>query len=265
MSWILPCPKCGREREFGHYASFWVARKQASVCHSCAGYGKKSGVRLTAEQVAELLRLHSEGRTNRSIAKKLNVHHGTVASILKKHGLECNGTKRRKLEKIGNGLARCSKCRAAKPETEFTVNRRGKKYEYPLSYCFGCRHRQQTDNLNSDIDLYLGDRWRRVQVRARKTSTPFTITREVLYDLYEMQKGNCFYTDAPMRCRVGEGTSWDSLSIDKVEPDKGYEHGNVVLCTRRANTIKCDMTLDEMKKWMPDWYKRVRKFQSEEK
>jgi len=33
--------------------------------------------------------------------------------------------------------------------------------------------------------------------------------------------------------------------------------GNVVLCVARVNTIKSDVSLNEMKLWMPGWYERI--------
>jgi hypothetical protein len=161
------------------------------------------------------------------------------------------------LQRLDNGLARCSKCGADKSEDEFRVNRKGKKFEYVLSYCFECRHTQQCDNINSDIRLYLNDRWRRVKVRAKQKNISFTLTKEFLYDQFSQQNGKCFYTDVPLRCRVGEGYSRDAFSIDRVDFKLGYTPDNVVLCTYKANTIKTDVTLEEMKEWMPLWYERV--------
>ncbi len=39
--------------------------------------------------------------------------------------------------------------------------------------------------------------------------------------------------------------------------DDGYTLGNVVLCTYRANSIKRDVSLDELREWMPGWYDRL--------
>lgn len=49
----------------------------------------------------------------------------------------------------------------------------------------------------------------------------------------------------------------DKISIDKIIPEKGYVEGNVVLCTNRVNTIKSDLSLEEMKEWIPSWYQKV--------
>ena len=257
--WTLPCPKCGKLRKF-RYNSFWGARKRKSVCYSCAGYGKKPGVRLIPEQISDVLRLHKEGKTNRKIAKEIGVCHITVATVLKKHGLECNGTKRHKLNRLENGMALCSKCEKPKPEREFMVNRRGTKYEYPFSYCAECRKNRDYLVINSSPERYVHRVFMRLRRGTKNQGILCTITKEQIWQQFQRQNGRCFYTDIPMRCRVGEGESRNSFSIDKITPENGYVLGNVVLCTRRANTIKSDMTLDEMKTWMPGWYARVERF-----
>jgi len=114
--------------------------------------------------------------------------------------------------------------------------------------------------INASQERYVHRVFMHLRRRAKKEGTPCTVTKEHIWHLFQRQGGNCFYTDAPMRCRVGEGASSESLSVDKLEPASGYVFGNVVLCTRRANTIKSDMTLGEMKRWMPGWHARVEKF-----
>ena len=53
-------------------------------------------------------------------------------------------------------------------------------------------------------------------------------------------------------------------SVDKVVAAAGYVPGNIVLCTYRANRIKGDMTLLELREWMPGWYERIEKFEGED-
>lgn len=38
---------------------------------------------------------------------------------------------------------------------------------------------------------------------------------------------------------------------------EGYTNDNVVLCTSRFNTIKSNMTIEEIEKYMPAIYKRI--------
>ncbi len=74
---------------------------------------------------------------------------------------------------------------------------------------------------------------------------------------YNLQKGKCFYTAYALVCKFGEGLDRDALSFDRLIPELGYVQGNVVLCTQKANTIKSDLTLQEIKKWLPSWFKKM--------
>lgn len=47
------------------------------------------------------------------------------------------------------------------------------------------------------------------------------------------------------------------ISIDKVIPEKGYISGNVVLCTNRFNTIKNNLSLEELNKYIPAFYDKI--------
>lgn len=73
--------------------------------------------------------------------------------------------------------------------------------------------------------------------------------------LWRNQVGLCFYTDQEMT--FGRFNDPGNLSVDKIVPVCGYVVGNVVLCTRRVNLIKNDMSLQEMMAWTPGWYERL--------
>jgi len=93
--------------------------------------------------------------------------------------------------------------------------------------------------------------------QAKRLGNTVSITPEYVESLWHRQKGLCFYTDVPLVVQSGRGSCRESLSFDKIVPQFGYVSGNVVLCTRKANAVKQDLTLDEMRLWLPDWYSRV--------
>lgn len=78
----------------------------------------------------------------------------------------------------------------------------------------------------------------------RKAScVPSDLTVDYLVSLYEKQKGRCFYSDEEMIFGWVDGkVHHNSLSLDKLDPAKGYVQGNVVWCTYLVNTMKQDMT-----------------------
>lgn len=77
---------------------------------------------------------------------------------------------------------------------------------------------------------------------------PFTIT---LDDIKEVPK-ICPVLGIPMVS--GEGVNNpNTATLDKIIPEKGYTPNNVCWMSRKANRIKCDASLEEMKKvyeWM---------------
>lgn len=88
---------------------------------------------------------------------------------------------------------------------------------------------------------------------------PFTIDYEYALAQYERQGRVCFYTDREMAIKAFNGLSSNSMSLDKIVPSLGYVPGNVVWCVNKVNTIKNDISLDEIKEWMPGWYERIMK------
>lgn len=51
------------------------------------------------------------------------------------------------------------------------------------------------------------------------------------------------------------GTADDSMSLDRIDPTKGYVKGNVQLVSQRANRIKSDATLGEFEEMAYNWRK----------
>lgn len=207
----------------------------------------------------QILALHTTGAKNREIARQLSIHHNTVRYWLQKNGLKANYFGQ-PIDMIDVDHARCRKCNEVKYIDNFQFGRKGKKYEYRFSYCNECRKKQVYLNLNNDINKFLADRFHRMKRRAKSKNIVCTITKEEFIVQYNIQKGLCFYTDAQMVCEVGSELHRDSLSIDKLIPEQGYIEGNVVFTTHRINTCKCDLSLEEIKKWMPTWHSRIEKF-----
>lgn len=67
--------------------------------------------------------------------------------------------------------------------------------------------------------------------------------KEHLNGLWESQGGKCFYTDEPMALTGYPHP--ESMTVDRLEPVKGYVVGNVVLCRSLVNRSKQDMSWTE--------------------
>lgn len=104
---------------------------------------------------------------------------------------------------------------------------------------------------NPTLPKVLKSRLAASKTRAKKKQVVFTLTFKDLLDQWEKQNGKCFYTGLPLKIKVE--TYFDNkevLSIDRVEPDKGYSRENVVLCCDCINTMKSNMTMEQFKKYL---------------
>jgi hypothetical protein len=209
----------------------------------------------------EIVLLHKSGQTNKKIAEKLNIDPDTVSARLKKFGLKSNF--REPIQIIDDRTAFCKKCNLPKDINSFLLMRKGKSDEYRLAFCSSCRAKQEKQNhlkRNDTLDKYLVERYRELIRRSQRLEIDCSLSEKEFVEQYHNQEGKCFYTDVLMVCEVGVGKNRNSLSIDKILPDKGYVSGNVVFCLNKINTCKNDLSLEEIKLWMPGWYERIEKF-----
>lgn len=101
-------------------------------------------------------------------------------------------------------------------------------------------YRQKWGN-KTDTDLY---REQRAKFRVKKANVLRTGT------IWDINFGDL---DWPTHCPIlgipidyfSEGRSENSCSFDKLDPDKGYIKGNVIIVSWRANRIKNDGTKEE--------------------
>ena len=87
--------------------------------------------------------------------------------------------------------------------------------------------------------------------RALKKGIPFTLTKEDYKKLYENIPKICPVLGIKINHSEIGTTKYqtnNSPSIDKINPNKGYVKGNVMIISALANRIKTDATVDQIKK-----------------
>lgn len=152
----------------------------------------------------------------------------------------------------------CTKCGKKKHLDNYRLQRSNAKYPYRLNYCNECRKLQSRALQYKSPENYLRGRFTRKKAWSKQFGVKFTLKVEDILELYSTQKGKCFYTGVPM-CWDGSNHRY-AISFDRIDNDKGYTKRNTVLCLTKVNTAKADLTLDEIKKWMPSWYRKITKF-----
>jgi dUTP pyrophosphatase len=147
-------------------------------------------------------------------------------------------------------------------ERQFKIKSSHKKrYKGPFTCSRECRGQLLKNVYRGDknpnfkymdsIKKFFSIRTRDVQRRALKKDVPFNLTSDFLYDLYQKQNGLCSYTGIPMKI---SSTNWnsngqadlDTLSIDRIIPEKGYTKDNVVLCCSAVNKLKGSSDVSEL-------------------
>tara|TARA_B100000131_G_C17968007_1_gene553188 strand:- start:462 stop:857 length:396 start_codon:yes stop_codon:yes gene_type:complete len=98
-------------------------------------------------------------------------------------------------------------------------------------------------------NIMFGTALKNARKRANKRSIPFDISREYIIKLFEKQLGRCYYSGMDMNVvKKDPNTTIDpfKMTLDCLEPDKGYVEGNVVWCAYCINSMKQRMTKSEL-------------------
>lgn len=85
---------------------------------------------------------------------------------------------------------------------------------------------------------------RNIKYKAKTNNIPFNLT---IGDIHIPD--HCPILGIPLKIgfNSGSGGNPDSISIDRIDPNKGYVNGNVQIISHKANTLKNDATLEELK------------------
>jgi hypothetical protein len=76
--------------------------------------------------------------------------------------------------------------------------------------------------------------------------------------LWDEQAGLCHYTGLPMK--LSRDNTKSSVSIDRLDSNKGYVEGNVVLCRADVNIMKGNMSITEFKELVSILAERLDQF-----
>lgn len=84
---------------------------------------------------------------------------------------------------------------------------------------------------------------RNARSRARGAGVPFTIEKTDI-----VIPTHCPILGIPLFPRRGrQGGGDNSPSLDRVEPSRGYVPGNIIVISNRANRLKSDASLQELR------------------
>jgi uncharacterized protein YlaI len=251
------CPTCDSEIVHKSKRGLKIGLTKGTRCRSCVNRHRLSNPTTKPSSVQEIAYLHGLGKLNREISGATSISQPTVARILRQLGLITNGPRRGlSLVRTEAGNVRCVICRGEFPiDNLATRTKNGRAYKIPR--CEECKDLTDKSRIEYSATSFVARRLITIKARSKATNTPFGIDTPYVMSLYDNQKGQCFYTDKVLRTRLGHGYDRESLSLDRVIPNIGYEKGNLVLCTRKANMVKNDLSLEEVREYLPGWFRRL--------
>ncbi|MCY9658483.1 hypothetical protein P5G65_25140 [Paenibacillus chondroitinus] len=152
---------------------------------------------------------------------------------------------------VGSKLQkRCSMCRAYKPlnRKNFYSNTKGSGGVYGFnSRCKVCTSKVTAEKMkkNKFYALAVSARSRYKKSEESFKCLPAAELATYLEELYFAQKEKCFYTDVEMDWNVKGPKSFFHMSVERLDPEKGYTKGNIVLCIWLINLVKSNRNLGE--------------------
>lgn len=160
----------------------------------------------------------------------------------------------------------CTKCGESKPRDEFYKRSGGRLLHSQCKVCMKSRndpvyqkeyHAEYRDRLKEEMrfhtalgkSLIANQLWRGAKRRAEEKGLEFTITEQDIH-----VPDVCPILGIPLK--VGDGVVHDeSPTLDRISSDKGYVPGNIHVISHRANRVKSNATVDDLKKVF-EWMKR---------
>lgn len=94
------------------------------------------------------------------------------------------------------------------------------------------------------LEKILQDRWLSARTRAQNKNRVFDITKEDLMELWNKQEGKCAISKLPMTYTIDNGRNPYNVSVDQINPSKGYTKDNVQLVCMSVNQLKSDFDME---------------------
>ena len=157
------------------------------------------------------------------------------------------------------GSYRCNKCNEVKEAKHFKTNSHDSALTFSdgerirLRVCYQCDYLPYKPRRDAylkrlratpTIEAFIKCNFRQWRAEAKKTGLLFDLTQDYLRQLWEQQKGHCFYSGLPIGLERN-GCQWELASLDRKTPGLGYVMNNVVWTTRLINTSKGQRTAEE--------------------
>lgn len=121
--------------------------------------------------------------------------------------------------------------------------------EYTKAYYYKNREKilaKKRETYTRDLKTYFKGLISSTKQNAKNKNFEHNINRETLLKLYDSQKGKCRLTGVEMTYISGQGMVETNISVDRIDPSKGYTPDNIWLVCLQANQMKTNMTVKKL-------------------
>lgn len=160
-----------------------------------------------------------------------------------------------KRREIIDGKHQCFACKEWKPVSEFYTDKIS--YTGLRGRCKKCDLEKVNNHHTDSLDRALKNILVRHRSNGRngsKRRQVFTVdgdlTLFLLHKMWREQDGKCAVTGVKLTHIQGQGFRiWTNVTVDRINPDIGYQEDNIRLVCRAVNYMKAAMTDVEMVEW----------------
>jgi hypothetical protein len=151
-----------------------------------------------------------------------------------------------------NGFRPCNTCsELLSADSEHFYQKKDGSLSSECRNCFCQRssRNQKVRHHAGGIDYHLSYIARGVRQRARKSGIKCNINAEFLKVLLERQGGLCAISGIPLSFIKGQGHIPTNASVDRIDSAEGYTKDNVQLVAHQVNTMKSNLSIDQLMDW----------------
>ena len=146
----------------------------------------------------------------------------------------------------------CTSCRKEKPLDSFETSIKKEGKISRSRKCRQCRAMSRNKNRAGEPAKYLKLIFSQLKYSRKKDNPelPWEIEKEDLLALWEEQSGKCAISGILMTtAKDGSGKKEFNASLDRINPDFGYNKENIQLVCHRVNLMKHTMSADMLLWW----------------
>lgn len=142
----------------------------------------------------------------------------------------------------GNKVRTCTECGKVQPLTHEYFSKEHGKFRFICRSCVNIHNKVMYNIKYNTLDGVLYLRCKKARGRAAEKHMKFDLTPEFLLELWNVQDGKCFYSGLEMSF---DRNDLYTVSVDRVDSNKGYTQDNVVLTAWSVNNMKSSYTVEE--------------------